>query len=534
MTAALLALGVALAAAPARTPLPFAPVPARAAPAQGRVVEVAPGRAFLDAGARDGLAPGQELALTRGGSAAGTCRVEAVADRSAACAGRGLRPGDAFALPARPAAPSPAAVPPPLPAPEAALRRAALEAAPVARFAAKPLPPRPARLRDVEVGTSAVYFHGGSVVRHQGRVYGRIQGVPVGGALRLDVELATVARTAGADESAFRTGDAWLVELREASLSSRERGRPFVFAAGRILPWNAPGAGRIDGAQAGWRLGGVELGLFGGGMPDPLTTEPTVDRATAGVFAAAGHASRSLFLREEARVAWVRSPELGSRLEAEGAASLGLARALDVSGRARVGLGGDAGGGLDEARLDLGARAGAGLSFTAGLRYVGLDPPDEAPISAFLPGPSRRADVAVAWTRAGWLTFRLRAEGVRDVESGLERGWAGPEVQAWLLRRRIGLSASYLEETGWLSGRSLSLGASSSFFPRVRVHLRGTLLQDERPAPLDAALEAGGVLGVDWDVAPWLLLRGTALVRHSVTTGSDLAGRAFVELVARR
>jgi hypothetical protein len=535
MSAAPLALALALAAAPARTALPFAPVQARTGPAQGRVVEASRGRAFLDAGAKDGLAPGQEVSVLRGGVAAGTCRVEAVADRSAVCAGDGLRPGDTFAVPGLPAPAPPAPVAAPLGAVETAARRSALEAAPVAKVAAKPLPVR-ARLRDVEAGVSGLYLHGGSVARHQGRVFGQIRGAPVGRGLRLDVELAGVLRTAGADASTFRTGDAAFVELREAALSSRDRAGPFAFAAGRILPWHAPGAGRIDGAQAAWRVGRAEIGAFGGGVPDPLTTEPTLERATAGLFAAADHARRTVFVREEARVAWVLSPELGSRLEAEGAASLGLARALDLSARARFGFGGEAQarGALDEARLDAVARLGGGFSLTAGARYVGLDVPDLAPPApAIFPGPSRRADAALSWTRSG-LTLRLRAAGVRDVESGLDRSWVGPEVQAWLLGRRLGLSASYLEEAGWLSGRSLSIGASSAFFPRVRFHLRGSLFMDERVAPLDPMLDAGGVLGVDWDVEPWLALRATALVRTSVTTGRDVGGRAFVELLARR
>jgi hypothetical protein len=120
------------------------------------------------------------------------------------------------------------------------------------------------------------------------------------------------------------------------------------------------------------------------------------------------------------------------------------------------------------------------------------------------------------------------------VESGLDRQWAGPEVQAWLFGRRLGLSLNYLEESGWLSGRSLAVGASSAFFRTVRFWLRGNLYMDERDAPLDPTLDAGGILGVDWDVAPSVLLRGSAMVQTSVTTGRDLGGRALLELVARR
>ena len=43
----------------------------------------------------------------------------------------------------------------------------------------------------------------------------------------------------------------------------------------------------------------------------------------------------------------------------------------------------------------------------------------------------------------------------RDAASGLERAWVGPEVQLpRLLTPRVSLSAGYLEEVGWLRGRS--------------------------------------------------------------------------------
>jgi len=50
-------------------------------------------RLYLDAGAREGLAPGQVLHIK-----GGTCRVEEVSPRYASCVGRG-RPGDTFDLP---------------------------------------------------------------------------------------------------------------------------------------------------------------------------------------------------------------------------------------------------------------------------------------------------------------------------------------------------------------------------------------------------------------------------------------------------
>ena len=60
-------------------------------------------------------------------------------------------------------------------------------------------------------------------------------------------------------------------------------------------------------------------------------------------------------LRDEGRLAVVRSPELGTRFEAETLAAATLGRALWLSGSARFGLGGDAQapGKLDAARYSI-------------------------------------------------------------------------------------------------------------------------------------------------------------------------------------
>jgi len=96
MLAHLLALAVA--ALPPVSPLD-APQPARPrVPGVGRVLQVTATRAYLDAGADEGLTPGQVVALWRGDVEAGRCTVEEVAPGSATCTGGGARPGDAFKL----------------------------------------------------------------------------------------------------------------------------------------------------------------------------------------------------------------------------------------------------------------------------------------------------------------------------------------------------------------------------------------------------------------------------------------------------
>ena len=58
-------------------------------------------RAYLDRGAKEGLAPKQSLQLFRGGRAVGSCAIETLADHQATCVGGRPRAGDNFRLPPR-------------------------------------------------------------------------------------------------------------------------------------------------------------------------------------------------------------------------------------------------------------------------------------------------------------------------------------------------------------------------------------------------------------------------------------------------
>jgi hypothetical protein len=58
----------------------------------------------------------------------------------------------------------------------------------------------------------------------------------------------------------------------------------------------------------------------------------------------------------------------------------------------------------------------------------------------------------------------------RDQLSGLDRTWFGPEVQVpRLFTPRVALSAGYLEELGWLRGRSAFLQAVARPWDRLRL-----------------------------------------------------------------
>lgn len=542
-------------ALPPQRPLPPAPEaaepfsvrpvrPRERAEGPGRVVCVAAGRAYLDAGAGDGLAAGAVLALARGGRPAASCTVELLSDRSATCLGDGVRPGDAFALPAPPPAVRPAVLAQ-APVPEEQARRlAAVEAAPVIPVEHRAARPAEVTERIRRAGAEVALVHaswraGDARGMHQELAEVRLAGAEVAPGWRVFLDAAGVYRTALSDTERFRAADRALFLVREAQVSAREAGLPVALAAGRVLPWRVVGAGVLDGVQAGWRLpGGSEIGIFGGGMPEPETTAPTLRRATGGAYwSLAGAPGAGLLLRQETRLAWTRTPEAGSRLEAEALGEARLARVLDLSGQVRFGFGGiTAPSGLDAARLDLGTRLGERFSLWGSFRYQGLSLPDLA-APALFPAASRHLDAAAGWEVHPGVTARLAGGWARDLASRLERGWAGPELAApRLFGAWGGLSAGYVEERGWLAGRSAWVQGDFRWRGRgPSVWGRLTWLQDGM-AGLPARDTLGLALGGRGEITDWLRLRLWLLTRFGTSGGegatSDLGVSAVGALEA--
>ena len=193
----------------------------------------------------------------------------------------------------------------------------------------------------------------------------------------------------------------------------------------------------------------------------------------------------------------VRSPELGTRTEAEALGHAWLSRSIDVSAQARLGLGGDrtAPASLDAARLDLSARLAEPLWLTGSLRYVGLFIAN--PVApALFPNPARHADLATAsWDVTRRVVVRLTGGYAKDLTTGLERGYAGPEVALPRLLGRYGsIAAGWLEERGWAAGRSLWVQGETDALLGARLLLRGSFYMDRLPAPLSDARTVGARL----------------------------------------
>ena len=532
-------LALALAAAQPGSPLEGgAPARPRTTPGVGRVVQATGARGYLDAGEDDGLAAGQVLRLRRSGVDAGVCKVEAVAPSHATCIGDG-RPGDTSPLPAKapPAGGPKVVVLPAVTADDELARRAALVAvAPVAQVADKATGPATALSipRRVIGEVSAAYATWGV---NPGGAYevaqldAAVHGAPVGPVL-VDLDVRA-QRWLQQYKPTFRPDDQNRFYVWQAQAGWHPPERSYSLDAGRVLPFAVPGATVMDGAIVGRHAGGTELSLFGGLVPQPDTTAPTTTRATGGAaWVLERRPSPGLVFRNEGRIAWVRSPELGDRAELEATAALHSGSVLDVFADARVGAGGTthAPGYVDGARIELGLRPVTRLSISGGFDYGGLVVPDQPVITAYYPGRTRHADGSIFYD-FGPLRLGVTGGHSVDVVSSLERSWVGPEVQLpRFLTDRVSLSAGYLEELGWLHGRSAFLQAVARPSRWLRLIARASWTEEVSLA-IDQQ-ELGGMLSAVAEFTDRVGLRLSALYRGVLET-NDQSGSSPTALNAQ-
>jgi hypothetical protein len=311
-----------------------------------------------------------------------------------------------------------------------------------------------------------------------------------------------------------------------------------TLSAGRVLPWGIPGATVFDGGMAGWhgrwRDATVELGGFGGVVPDPSSLDPTSKRATAGTYWMVDRHVGELTFRTEGRLAAVRSPELGTRGEATAAARFFL-RALDASAEVSLGMGGKvkAPGSLDGARLDVTARPVTGFSLGGSFRYSGLDWPQPYDPAAFA-GRSREATAFATFDVRRWLRVSATGGWAKDTSSQLDRTWFGPEVSLpGILWGWGNVGAGYLEERGWLQGRSAYGQLTARPILPLRLLFRASWARDSGAALFND--EVSATVGATYELNRYLALRLTATGRTTVGSGDagssprSLAGLATLQ-----
>lgn len=470
---------------------------------EGQVVQVTPKRAYLDAGSAEGLRMGEKLKLSRGSDPAGACTIDRLADHRASCTGAAAKPGDRFALepPAKPSAPES------LPRPQA-VAELAREQRSLITASFKPVEfhggpsggggAGPAALRANATLSQRGWFSSDNRPWQEERLEARL-GAPVGsfGYFDLDATALHLRRPDGTER--FRPGVENQLYLWRAELALRglgAEGRRVSGSLGRLIPASAPGAQRIDGAQLGYQLGGQlggsEVGLFGGGIPDAQTLAPAADRYTGGGYFSLGRVRDSggalSFAQMTARLAYVRAPEWGSRLEGEASALAQLWRKLDLAVSARLAVGDlQAPGALDAARLSVDLRPVSGVALSGSFRYLGSRLPVDS-TGLLSEGPTRHGDLAGTWQVAESVVVGAEAGMAQDLIASTSREWLGPTLSLPQLFGAVGgLSVGYQEErgdapgrSGWvqgslLPGRRVQLITRASFFVETRSGLGSDL-----------------------------------------------------------
>jgi hypothetical protein len=140
---------------------------------------------------------------------------------------------------------------------------------------------------------------------------------------------------------------------------------------------------------------------------------------------------------------------------------------------------------------------------------------------ARFPGPARHADLTASWDAWRQLTVRATAGYARDLTSGLDRQYAGPEISLpRLFGRHGGISAGWLEERGWAEGRSVWLQAQGDSARGLRGLFRASLFMDSWPAALSDESTLGLAASVSKDLTSWLRFRFSSLARIELWPGS--------------
>ncbi|MBM4280019.1 MAG: hypothetical protein FJ137_04470 [Deltaproteobacteria bacterium] len=478
----------------------------------GAVTYVAGPEAYVNIGRAQGLAAGTRLQLLRKNRKVGACDVVAVSDKRASCRGVGSPPparGDHFVValeapvdPAVAADDDLAADLAELDSDEGRARprprkrdAAALEALARARDVVQsaPLPLLPSK--KPATGTTTLAGRGRAVLRQQswlssstptgafartsldvaGRGTLSVQGLPRAfGAAALRVSGDLLAPY----DQRMRRGE--LVELYVHGASVGVDRGVVRGEIGRFYARRAPGLSLLDGAQLGVSLWNdrIELGVYGGLVPDLITTAPALARLVSGVYASLDVIPMASFMvLPRLRVGVASDPAFETpRVEVEGTNDVFFGNVARLGASVRAGLGDGRGftPSLDAARVDGDLRLSSWARAQAGYRFLAplaIDR-DRSPLVPVV-GGAHNGDVGLYVSP--WDTLTIGATGGvgRDILDDSVRSYVGPEVG---LPRALGdlggLTFSYQEELGEWPGRSGAVGAVLQPLPWLRVTSR--------------------------------------------------------------
>jgi len=502
-----------------------------------RVIYVTTQRAYLNAGRASGLAVGATVPLMRRGRNVAVCQVDAVGEHQASCIGKGIRPGDSFALAngekqeARSVdrAPMPSAA-------ELDRRLAAVTSAPYPQVDYQDGGGGNAirRSGSAEVGlghTSWVGAHTDDGTFLQERLWVALRGVSLSPSLRLYVDALALHWTQRPIGFRFPIQASNQLFVHQAEVSSREIGESLAFSAGRIWPVHTPGVGTLDGAQLGWRSrrGELEGGLFAGAIPDPVTLAPGTMRPLIGSYFAAEQSSSSgplRFAREEVRASLAHRSDLGWRGELESSAISYWRRNFDVAADARLAVGHDSSLAFEAARFSLGFHSAGQLHLFAAARYLSTPPMEVPDPGDSLSGTrSLHGDASINWLPAGWISLAAILGHAKDLNTSLHHTFAGPEIGfPRLLGNHASVALGYQGEVGDYSGKTAYLQLIASPYDRLRLIERISWFENSISTASPATYEGGLFSSIDWAIAKWLSLRGSVLGRLSLDSVETTSG----------
>jgi hypothetical protein len=309
-------------------------------------------------------------------------------------------------------------------------------------------------------------------------------------------------------------------ELRvyEAAVARRTGTEGLTLAVGRIAPWYTPGLVALDGAQVGWCNAGcsLELGVFGGGVPDAVTFAPDASYWTAGVYGRLQHRTGELLLYDATRLALLVPPDGPARYELETQLGVETPRfSLNLGPRLGMPTSGDLSRAtLDGLQLDLAVRPTNTVRVIGGGRWQRADTAWQDGLDLVLGGHRAHGDLGVYWDASPTLTVGASSGAVYDADLERAQVYAGPEVSLpRLLGPRGGLSLGYQRELGLYPGETAWVQTALRLSHRATLLLRPFWARDVDGT---RATEAGLATRLDLGLNDWLSLRLSALARSDV------------------
>ena len=503
-----------------------------------RVRYVTGKRAYLEVGRQDGIQLQDKVPLLRNGRSAGSCAVDSVADHSSTCISDRAAVGDQCRL--QHAAPPPLATPssgaevqPPVArtASEQAKIDVAIAQTPVDKVVFQTSASAVGRPRPLFVGsaghTAWVTFDGSHY--QQERIDLQLRGVSLRfGGFRAYASLTAIVASVRPPTQRFRPNDIAQVYVWQTEFSSREHGRPFAFAIGRIWPRFAPGLSVLDGAQVGWRKrdGSAEVGVFGGTLPDASTLYPSYQRWLAGLYF--GHvwnprgAGPLRMVLQDGRINVRQTDKAGLQLETEMSLLFSFGKRFDfaTAARATLGAGRWSNPELEAIRAHFNVRPVERLRIGGSFRYLGERATDYDGLGTmFSQGRQYYGTLDATGDVTSWLGLTLSAQVQHDDASGNGRQSLLGELSFRKLPRRGGVVAiGYQESFGWLRGHQAYVQYSNAEHDRFRLMLRAGYAEDLAIPGAAWHREVSANVFGEVRLVRWLALRASCLARIVVAS----------------